>query len=233
MIGTATDLHCDLCHAHGRGRAWHLWCAIEDYHVLQDASRRYEAWMMLFAVRKTPDEKYCDMYRRIEEARNRIVRVTPADPTSRQQFDEIVVARHKKRACSSAAWTYISRLGSSQRYIFSTLGEYHSDREKRWNTGKTPGLFSSTQDRAMYVLTCSIPSSYFPQVETDEWFTHHAAKLPEGSQEDRGLIEGTGCIPLLLRPLLEFKTKMLDEPTFLKSTHLHKPFCTKPFRIRP
>jgi len=95
MIGTATDLHFELCHAHERGRAWDLWCAIEDYHVLRDASRRYEAWMMLFAVRKTPDEKCCDMYRRIEEARNSIVRVIPADLTSRQQFDEIVVTRHK------------------------------------------------------------------------------------------------------------------------------------------
>jgi len=44
---------------------------------------------MLFAVRKAPDEGYCDMYRRNEEARNRIVRATPADLTSKQQFDEI------------------------------------------------------------------------------------------------------------------------------------------------
>jgi hypothetical protein len=89
IIGTATDLHFELCHAHETGCAWDLWRAIEDCHVLQDASLRYEAWMMLFAVRKTPDEPYCDMFRRVEDARNRIVRVTPANLSSKQQFDEI------------------------------------------------------------------------------------------------------------------------------------------------
>jgi len=44
---------------------------------------------MLFSVRMVPGERYCDMYRRIEEARNRIVRVTPTDLTSNQQLDEI------------------------------------------------------------------------------------------------------------------------------------------------
>jgi len=43
MIGTATDLHFELCHAHERGRAWSLWCTIEEYHVLQDVSLRFDA----------------------------------------------------------------------------------------------------------------------------------------------------------------------------------------------
>ena len=76
MIGTTANPHFELCHAHERGRTWDLWRAIEDYHVLQDASLRYEAWMVLLAVRKMPGEKYCDMYRRI-------VRVMPTDLTSR------------------------------------------------------------------------------------------------------------------------------------------------------
>ena len=58
-----------------KGAAWRLWRAIEDLYMVQGASLRYEAWMVLFAVRKTPTESYCDMYRRIENARNKIVRV--------------------------------------------------------------------------------------------------------------------------------------------------------------
>ena len=58
-------------------------------------------------------------------------------------------------------------------------------------------------------------------METDEWFAHHTAELPKGSQENRGFIEYiTGRIPLLLHSLLDFKTEMFDEPTFLKSTQM-------------
>ena len=34
MIGIATDLEFELCHAHEKGRAWGLWCAIKDSHVI-------------------------------------------------------------------------------------------------------------------------------------------------------------------------------------------------------
>ena len=57
--------------------------------MLQGASLRYEAWMALFAVRKSPADSYCDMFHRIEDACNKIVRVTPSDLIVKQQFDEI------------------------------------------------------------------------------------------------------------------------------------------------
>jgi hypothetical protein len=62
IISTATDLNFKLCHAHETGRTWDLWHTIKDCHVLQDVSLWYEAWMMLFAVHKTPDEPYCNIY---------------------------------------------------------------------------------------------------------------------------------------------------------------------------
>lgn len=47
--------------------------------------------MTLFRIRKTPDESYCDLYRRVETARKKIARVTPSDLTITQQFDEIAL----------------------------------------------------------------------------------------------------------------------------------------------
>ena len=47
--------------------------------------------MTIFGIRKTPDESYCDLYRRIETARKKLVRVTPPDLTIKQQFDEIAL----------------------------------------------------------------------------------------------------------------------------------------------
>jgi hypothetical protein len=43
---------------------------------------------MLFAVRKKPEETYCDMFRHVEDARNKTVRVTPPSLSTKQQFDE-------------------------------------------------------------------------------------------------------------------------------------------------
>lgn len=91
IIGTAADLHFEICHAHERSPAWDLWVAIENCHIVQDASLRYDAWMGLFAVRKAPGETYCDMYRRIETARSKIVRVTPPTLTITERFDEIAL----------------------------------------------------------------------------------------------------------------------------------------------
>jgi len=52
-------------------------------------------------------------------------------------------------------------------------------------------------------------------VETTAWFKHHAASLPKLSDEDRAFVKDiTGCIPLLLRPLL--KMKVFDKTEFLK-----------------
>ena len=52
-------------------------------------------------------------------------------------------------------------------------------------------------------------------METKAWFKHHAASLPELSEEDRAFVKGiTGCIPLLLRPLL--KMEVFDKTEFLK-----------------
>jgi len=50
---------------------------------------KLQSWVMLFAVRKQPDESYCDLFRRIDAARNHIVHVTPPDFSAKQQFDEI------------------------------------------------------------------------------------------------------------------------------------------------
>ena len=91
MIATATDLHFEICHTYECGPAWGLWRAIEECHVVEDASLRYDAWMDLFAVRKAVGESYCNMFRRIEAARSKIVRVTPADLSSKEQFDEITL----------------------------------------------------------------------------------------------------------------------------------------------
>ena len=59
--------------------------------MVEDASLRYDAWMDLFAVRKAVGESYCDMFCRIEAARSKIVHVTPADLSSKEQFDEITL----------------------------------------------------------------------------------------------------------------------------------------------
>src|SRR5258706_4619787 len=91
IISTASNLHFEICHTFERGPAWSLWHAIKDSHMLQDANLWYEAWMALFTVRKTPTESYCDMYRHIEAAHSKIVRITPPDITPKQQFDEILL----------------------------------------------------------------------------------------------------------------------------------------------
>ena len=54
MIGTTSGLHFEFCHTFERGPAWRLCRAIGDSHILRDSSSlRYDAWMSLFAVRKT------------------------------------------------------------------------------------------------------------------------------------------------------------------------------------
>ena len=42
-------------------------------------SAHAHAWVALFAVRKAPGESYCDMFRSIEDAYNKVVRVTSPD----------------------------------------------------------------------------------------------------------------------------------------------------------
>ena len=89
MIGTATDLHFELCHVHEGGQAWGLWHAIKDIHVLQDTSLCYEVWMALFLVRMTPGDSYCNVYCCIESTCNKITHVTPANLSPTQQYNEI------------------------------------------------------------------------------------------------------------------------------------------------
>ena len=60
-------------------------------------------------------------------------------------------------------------------------------------------------------------------METDAWFTNHANDLPTGALENRQFIEDvTGRLPLLLRPLLDFKAReeAFDTSTFLGSTQM-------------
>ena len=55
---------------------------------------------------------------------------------------------------------------------------------------------------------------HVPQIETNAWFTHHASRLPELTEENRAFIEDiTGCIPLLLQPLLTMN--VFDKTEFL------------------
>ena len=91
MIATATDLHFEICHSYKCGLAWGLWHAVEECHVVEDASLCYNTWMDLFAVRKVVGEPYCDMFRCIEAARSKIVCVTPANLSMKEQFDEITL----------------------------------------------------------------------------------------------------------------------------------------------
>ena len=47
--------------------------------------------MQLFSIRKQPGESYLDMYRRIDNVRNRIDRITPATHTEEQRSEEIAL----------------------------------------------------------------------------------------------------------------------------------------------
>ena len=47
--------------------------------------------MQLFGIRKQPGESYLDLYRRIDNARNWIDRITPATQTKEQRSDEIAL----------------------------------------------------------------------------------------------------------------------------------------------
>ena len=59
--------------------------------MLHDASLRHEAWMQLFCIHKQPVESYLDLYRRIDNARSRIGRITPATQTKEQRSNEIAL----------------------------------------------------------------------------------------------------------------------------------------------
>jgi len=77
IMGTASDLHYEILTRYEHGRVWPLWKAIETQHVSHDASLRHEAWMQLFGIRQRPGESYLDLYRRVDDARSRIDRITP------------------------------------------------------------------------------------------------------------------------------------------------------------
>ena len=90
---TATKLHLELVYKYKGGSVWELWKAIEARHAPQDAFLRYAAWAHLFSIRKRPDEDYMDCYRRVDDAHNRIVRLTPASLTPEQFRDEMILFR--------------------------------------------------------------------------------------------------------------------------------------------
>jgi hypothetical protein len=91
LMATANGLHYELVHRHEEDRVWVLWSAIEAYHVQQDACLPHEVWMLLFSFRKAPEESYLDVYRRVEDARDKIARITPTTLTRQQQYDEIAL----------------------------------------------------------------------------------------------------------------------------------------------
>jgi hypothetical protein len=86
IMATASDLHLELIYRMSEEPAWKVWKAIEAEH---DVSLRHEAWMQLFATRKKPTETYVDFYRRVEAARSKIDRVTPAHFTPAQRSEEL------------------------------------------------------------------------------------------------------------------------------------------------
>jgi hypothetical protein len=89
IMATASDLHLELIHRRSEGPVWKMWTEIEAQHQQHDASLRHEAWMQLFAIRRKPSEPYIDLYRRVEAARAKIDRVTPADLTTAQRSEEL------------------------------------------------------------------------------------------------------------------------------------------------
>lgn len=88
---TAVDLHLELVHKYEDGSAWELWKAIEACHVQQDAFLYHQAWVHLFSLRKRPDERYMDYYRRVDDARSQIDRVKPPSLTPEQLLDELLL----------------------------------------------------------------------------------------------------------------------------------------------
>ena len=91
IMGTANDLHYEIISQHEGGAVWPLWKAIETQHVVLDASLRHEAWMQLFGIRHRPGEAYLDLYRRVDNARHRIERITPANQTPEARSDELAL----------------------------------------------------------------------------------------------------------------------------------------------
>jgi hypothetical protein len=49
-------------------------------------SLHYKAWTMLFAIRKKPEELFCDMFHCIEDMHSQITCVAPPDLSSEQQL---------------------------------------------------------------------------------------------------------------------------------------------------
>jgi hypothetical protein len=91
IMGTATDLHYELLSKHKHGGVWPLWKAIEAQQVSHDASLRHKAWMQLFGIRKRAGETYLDLYRRVDNARSRIDRITPAGQSTEDRSNETVL----------------------------------------------------------------------------------------------------------------------------------------------
>jgi hypothetical protein len=91
VMGTANDQHLELIHKHEEGSVWALWKAIEAHHVQRDASLRHEAWMQLFSIRKSTDEKYIDLHSRVDNARSKIDRVTPSTLAAEERADELAL----------------------------------------------------------------------------------------------------------------------------------------------
>jgi len=91
IMGTAADLHYELLSKHEHSGVWPLWEAIEAQHVSLDASLRHEAWMQLLGTRRRSGETYVDLYRRVDDARSRIIRITPANQSQEERFDKIAL----------------------------------------------------------------------------------------------------------------------------------------------
>ena len=91
IMGTTADLHYELLSKHEHGSVWPLWKAIEAQHVSLDTSLCHEAWMQLLGTRRRSGETYIDLYRCVDDARSRIIRIMPANQSQEEQFDEIAL----------------------------------------------------------------------------------------------------------------------------------------------
>ncbi len=91
IASTAIDLHLELLYKYEYGSVWELWKAIEARHAPRDAFLYHQAWVHLFNLRKSPDERYVDYIGRVDDACIRIDRATPTSLTPEQLRKQLLL----------------------------------------------------------------------------------------------------------------------------------------------
>jgi hypothetical protein len=88
--GTSYVAHGDLVDKHEGGSVLELWKEIEGHHVQKDASLRHEAWSLLFALRKRPDDTYVDYFRRDEERASKTASTASLHPHDSHSLSKVL-----------------------------------------------------------------------------------------------------------------------------------------------